>query len=96
MMARMAHVLDLDMGEDTDSENEHVGDDVEFRPENIGDDFEQAVQASIRSHALDAAFLNESDDDEDGVHLLEEWVCLACTYINRGGGRCVMCGTRNA
>eukprot|EP00592_Proboscia_alata_P000408 CAMPEP_0194369118 /NCGR_PEP_ID=MMETSP0174-20130528/17376_1 /TAXON_ID=216777 /ORGANISM="Proboscia alata, Strain PI-D3" /LENGTH=1950 /DNA_ID=CAMNT_0039145855 /DNA_START=160 /DNA_END=6012 /DNA_ORIENTATION=+ len=96
MMARMAHVLDLDIGEDTDSENEHVGDDVEFLPENIGDDFEQAVQASIRSHALDEAFLNESDDDEDAVHLLEEWVCPGCTYINRGGSRCAMCGTRNA
>lgn len=55
--------------------------------------FQLAVQASIRSHI---AFTNEamnahSSDEDDDVN---GWNCSACTYTNRGGRHCAMCGSR--
>ena len=72
-----------------------------FFPGNPGDDvYDDGMEDAIRASLQDLNRTNgRPDDDDDSMDgdddaAIGDWACAACTYVNRRGRSCEMCGTR--
>ena len=86
---------DTQDGDDISSENSSNTNFMQRQDEEDNNDdaaFQMAVEASIRSHRAHTNIILDqgSSDEDDNAY---GWNCPTCTYTNRGGRRCAMCGS---